>query len=827
MCKMKRIRFVAVSFVMLLCAFFGLASCGGNDKDKVPSSNYEKVQFAFNGVEKSFNESNLGKKLNSKKNSEAIQLTSYDISKALSTIDGVYVSGDSQGDVIDDLEYTQPPMIQFQCLKAVLDKVGNDYQFGTKYYDDITGEVYMDMTSGKKIDSSNIDSKNYKYAYTFRLSIDISIDNNDLIQADVSFGIHLEKGNEEYNTLWYVNMELDYDMKNTTPNYILTMRTSNDEHELSYMEGYTYEYDYVEVKDNRILEWRKFCLETNQNLVKDNNYNSINSYISDPEFSYKIGAHKWYKNNNLRKVTQMTESKKLTLFSAYYLDLGLNSTDIDSTIFMNKNALKTGTITTVYNEFSSIFKEDVIYNLLTSEDYENHDGGNTDASLIGIVVRNGNEKNAEKFENITLIGDPTLSDSLDEACSPTYWSGGACPIIYLVYNDNGREEKVNYEELGSLEYKLEIENQAPISLNQKISDVLLTLGDSIKNANSFDLIISYPNSNISVRIPCSIGDEIKALLQNSSAKDEVFELGFPLVQSNSAEYSKSNDLYIITGMSNSEAWGYRDTLENAGFKEVNSGNVYAKIVNDNKLLQAEIKQSKEATIQLKVRSDLSSTWNQELVDSILNNKLINITGPSGNQILFDYIITGQERRIIVYGLTDAEKEAYFESLDSDNQFTTTGLNSSGRVLRIMDTANNKFYEVPIIDNYNNLEIYLSASVSDFLMFKYKINDGEIKTFVPTYSKDERNISYNSEILYLNSEDVITFYGTNDMPIRLVEVSGGGAGDFLPHGEIELMMAPFTSSGYYIINYSQENYSFDERDMLWVQFFNAPDPNNPK
>ena len=25
----------------------------------------------------------------------------------------------------------------------------------------------------------------------------------------------------------------------------------------------------------------------------------------------------------------------------------------------------------------------------------------------------------------------------------------------------------------------------------------------------------------------------------------------------------------------------------------------------------------------------------------------------------------------------------------------------------------------------------------------------------------------------------------------------------------------------------ENYSFDERDMLWVQFFNAPDPNNPK
>ena len=821
---MKRIRTVLTLFVALLFILLGLISCTMDDK--LPSSNFEKVQFAFNGVERSFSQSESFKKSMASNKFSTKLLSANNISTALFTIDSVYSSEDSQGDIIDDLEYTQPPMIQFQCLKAILDKVGNDYQFGTKYYDDIIGEVYIDMSTGKKVASTSQDAHNYKYDYTFKLTIDINIDSNDLITADVSFGINLQKDNEEYNTLWYVNMELDYDMKNTTPNYTLSMYTSNDEHELTYMEGYTYEYDYVEVKENKIKEWRKFCLETNQKLEKDSNHNSIDSYTNDSSFDYKIGANKWYKNQDLRKIVKMTETKKFTLANAYYSDLGLNSTDIDSTTFMNKSGVQNKTINTVYNEFSNIFKEDIIYDLLVTEEHEDHNGGNTDPVLIGIVVRNGKEQ-TQNFDNITLNGDPTLSDALDEVCSPTYWSSGAYPIIYLVYSDDGREEKVNFEGLGSLEYSLEIGNSAPISLNQKISDVLLTLGDSIKTANSFDLVISYPNTNISISITCSIGDEIKAILQNTGAKQEVLDLGFPAIVSNDAEYKKSNDLYIISGMSNSEAWNYRGTLENAGFVEVNSGNVYAKITKDNKLLQATIKQEKEPEIQLKVRTDLSSTWNQELVNSNINNSLINIFGPTGNKILFDYITTGEYKRVIVYGLTDAEKEAYFDSLNDDNQFITTGLNSSGRVLRIIDTTNNKFYELPIIDNYNNLEISLQTTEDSFLMFKYKINDGEIKTFIPTYSKDERTISYNSENIYLNAEDVITFYGTADMPIRLVEVSGGGADDFLPHGETSIMKAPFTSGGYYVINYYQENYSFDERDMLWVQFFIGQDPSSPK
>lgn len=46
---MKKVSTIFASSTMLLLGAVSLASCG----DKLPSSSYEKVQFAFNGVEKS------------------------------------------------------------------------------------------------------------------------------------------------------------------------------------------------------------------------------------------------------------------------------------------------------------------------------------------------------------------------------------------------------------------------------------------------------------------------------------------------------------------------------------------------------------------------------------------------------------------------------------------------------------------------------------------------------------------------------------------------------------------------------------------------------
>ena len=45
---MKKIGTIIASLIMLLCTVFVLAACGDKDNAKLPSSNYEKVQFDFN-----------------------------------------------------------------------------------------------------------------------------------------------------------------------------------------------------------------------------------------------------------------------------------------------------------------------------------------------------------------------------------------------------------------------------------------------------------------------------------------------------------------------------------------------------------------------------------------------------------------------------------------------------------------------------------------------------------------------------------------------------------------------------------------------------------
>ena len=259
-------------FIFALSAILSVTSlvaCGGSSK--LPTTEHEKVKFAFNGVEKSLKNAKTAKKAYQLERRNRLNVSN----EALDTLAGLLTEADSRGDIIEELEYNQPPIIQFQYLKKVFEKVGNGYEFGTKYYDTMTGDIYVDMETGYEDEEHN--AKN-KYNYTFTLGIDINIDTNDLIKADVSFDINLAKGNESYTTQWYVGIELDYDMNNSSPNYTLAMVTENNELELPYYGHFTYEYDYVEVKDSAIKEWRKFCLSSNQRLVKDSAHTSVDSF---------------------------------------------------------------------------------------------------------------------------------------------------------------------------------------------------------------------------------------------------------------------------------------------------------------------------------------------------------------------------------------------------------------------------------------------------------------------------------------------------------------------------------------------------------------------
>ena len=360
---MKKINKFLIAIIMLLV--LGLVGCDAFTS--LPTDEYSKVKFAFNGVEESIKSAAKRTALSSDNDGMTYMYSPSD--DALNRLFSLYGDGEKTDEVVD-LSYNEPPFVQFQYIKTVLEKIGSSYQFSNKYYDDITGEIYVDLENGKKIEKDSPDKDNYKCNYTFRMSLNVSINENDFITADVSFNIKLVQNGKEYNTTWYVLFLLDYDMTNKKPSYELGMYVYNDEVALSYSKGYTYEYDYVLVDNNEVKEWRKFDLESPILLVKDDSHQNIDAYYSELSESDKffVGNCKWWKNNQLNKFTTMDDNRKKIVADILFSGIGLNYSDINASEFLSREGTKASAISTTYKNISKIYGDDIIYNLVCRED---------------------------------------------------------------------------------------------------------------------------------------------------------------------------------------------------------------------------------------------------------------------------------------------------------------------------------------------------------------------------------------------------------------------------------------------------------------------------
>ena len=486
---MKKIHF----FVTTIVGILGISLIGCNAK--LPTTQYEKVKFAFNGVEKSFK---------SKKASKAAillpkaKLGGSNTSHGLDTIYSYYKDEDIRDNFLDEVSYNQPPMVQFQYLKKVLEKVGSGYEFGNKYYDTINGEMYLDVETGFKREGEQ-----YKYNYTFTLGMDINIDDNDLITADISFDIKLNKGNEEYNTKWYVAIELDYDMANNSPNYQMTMVTENDERELPFYGRYTYEYDYVDVKNNSISEWRKFCMDNDHRLVKDSTHTNFNSYVEEG-CEYKVDACSWYKNGvfHKNKRTRVQGDDAKAIGEALFADLGLNANEIDADKFFNKQGNQNSVIKTCYQEFNKIAKEDIIYDLVCKEE---GDHGEIEKQPAGIRAMNGDLSGGAG--NYQVPGTTTISQLLSGFID----SFGEKLVVHLYYIDSDGGLLSEITDLRALRYYVKPqqgEYSTEAHLDDTLYDVIqrgsfqdrdLTIlfvdGDNLGGAMNFYYAGDFQNNN--------------------------------------------------------------------------------------------------------------------------------------------------------------------------------------------------------------------------------------------------------------------------------------------------------------------------------------------
>ena len=575
--------------------------------------------------------------------------------------------------MIDGLEYTQPPMIQFQCLKAVLEKIGKGFEFGAKYYDDITGEVFVDVATGRDM-SDDANKNDYKYDYTFRLALRIDIDEADLIKADVSFDIRLVRGNEDVSMIWYVKMILDYDMTSTTPIYTLTMWTANDERQLAFRGNYTYEYDYVDMKAAGINEWRKFVLEPDTKLVKDANHQSFETYRNEGVV-FNADTCKWYADKDLKKITRYNETKGATIADAFFA-FGLNSTNIDGTAFLSENGIQSDTITSAYRDFSEIFRKDVIYSLVSGkEDDHGENGGHGEAVGIALLTQDREAWGAQNIER-----DCTISDLLT-SFGP--WGGAVIgvkrPCIYSVdANGNVIEMIGNF---GDYDYEIAVGKSAwvKVNLSDRLSDLIADRlgGTAALEANGFLITIRLTNKtnpNETATFSAIIG--FRSEIEEQEAKQFPAPLtawSVPVYDTANGsydidDYKQGNDTIYLTvrNTTNDERTAYLSKLKAGGFVQ-DDINAYVKVIGQNVLFITVNQFENGNTLRISVRQQAnnadrtySSTFPAQAVASWVDGKFVIQTPTASGNLLYSYNADG--KYIHIFGMTNEEIAAYVDTV---------------------------------------------------------------------------------------------------------------------------------------------------------------------
>ena len=373
------------AFTLVVLSSLFLSSCGALGV-KLPTTPYEKVSFAFSGVEKSLNKKEKKKSILKQKK----ELLSEPTSDTIETIfDALPINND--GDT--EIGYNDTPLIQFQYLKAVYDSIGDEFSFNTRYTHKLTGDIYYDFGLDEKAEGEE-----NKQSYDFDFSILIDINEEDIITAEVGFDITFTHEDIQRRQYMYVEMILDYDMGKANPNFDFTMRDVTDclsypDEEERFM---SVEYDYISVRDNNVKELRKFGLASQS---------TIENYADD-DFVYKFMVLRGMRDGKHYKNTDPFR-KDAALLRAVIEGCSLNTmVSTYKTSFFDKRGVDSPVIPDVVAHFNEIYGQDFVYHIATSGKDEEWTPRQDEGGRRLVYMNEGHEY----YDSLTLDGDTNFRE---------------------------------------------------------------------------------------------------------------------------------------------------------------------------------------------------------------------------------------------------------------------------------------------------------------------------------------------------------------------------------------------------------------------------------
>lgn len=377
-----------------------LASCGGSGPEPLPTTDKEKVAFAFKGVDKSLRNQRAA-------NRKLLPLN------AIRTDEGVaemYRQFDETRDVeAPDIEYNEPPLVQFQFIKQLYEAVGDDYALGTVYTTTVTGEVTYDFDTGKY--------EGDLHRYSAEVDIYIGIDSKDYITAEFGMQIvYTAPSGQTHEQKFYAYLGLDYDFERNEPNYTLSMRNSDDCSAYPEDQVYcSYEYDYVEVQEGAILEWRKAYVAANRKLILDQAHPDFASYMNEGlEFSGGARAyknHKQYKTTRTGKKSDNPEdtAKRIALCTTVVDKLGGNASDIHADAFFAKDKVQNAKVKEIYNGFSHTYGVDIVASIVITGSHIYEHGGEPQQEPTHLRLLNAVTGRSVSFTDVAILEDDTAT----------------------------------------------------------------------------------------------------------------------------------------------------------------------------------------------------------------------------------------------------------------------------------------------------------------------------------------------------------------------------------------------------------------------------------